>query len=157
MSGTTVLGIGNRLGGDDAAGAYLVQELHRRLKKAASPPPDITAIDAATAPESYTSIIRRERPALLILVDAADMGLSPGSIRIIPPQKISTSSFSTHQMPLSAFMAYVSEFCEHVVLIGVQPGNAEAGSKISATVRQSTKKLAELILENRITEVLPLE
>ena len=158
MNGTIVLGVGSRLGGDDAAGAYAVEKINRRLKKAkTSPSPPITAIDAATAPESYTSVIRRERPALLVLVDAADMNLPPGSLRIISPERIVAASFSTHQMPLSAFMSYVKEFCGEVLLIGIQPGQTEAGKEISTTVRQSVKKLAEAILEGRIAEIPMLE
>jgi len=90
MSRTIVLGIGNQLGGDDAAGIRLVGILNRRLHGAKAPyPAQVTAIDAGTAPESYTSVIRRHRPDLLLLVDAADMGLPPGALRIIRPEKIS--------------------------------------------------------------------
>jgi len=53
MSGTIVLGIGNRLGGDDAAGTCVVDMLNQRRHKAkALFPTEIMAIDASTAPES---------------------------------------------------------------------------------------------------------
>jgi hydrogenase 3 maturation protease len=133
MGGTIVLGIGNRLGGDDAAGTCVV--------------------DAGTAPESYTSVIRQHRPDLLILVDAADMGLSPGALRTIAPEKISVVSFSTHHMPLSMFIAYVKEFCGKVLLVGVQPERTEMGSGISKAVRNSVTKVAKAIREGRIAEI----
>ena len=154
MSGTIVLGIGNRLGGDDAAGTLVVDILNQRQYRAkALPSNEIIAIDASTAPESYTSVIRQHRPELLILVDAADMDLPPGTLRIITPEKISILSFSTHHMPLSMFIAYVKEFCGNVLLVGVQPERTETGRGISKTVRKSMKKLAEAILEGRITEI----
>ena len=154
MSGTLVLGIGNRLGGDDAAGTHVVDMINRRRHRAkALFPPEIMAIDAGAAPESYTSVIRQRRPDLLILVDAADMGLPPGALRTIAPEKISVVSFSTHHMPLSMFIAYVKEFCGKVLLVGVQPERTEAGSGISKAVRKSVKKLAEVILEGRIAEI----
>ena len=165
MGGTIILGIGNRLDGDDAAGTYVVDVLNpalraltagRRRAKALSPA-EILPIDAATVPESYTSIIRRQRPDLLILVDAADMGLPPGALRTITPEKISTLSFSTHHMPLSTFVSYVKEFCGNVVLIGVQPGQTELGRRISKAVRKSVKELAEAILEGRIAEIPVLD
>lgn len=154
MSGTIVLGIGNRLGGDDAAGICVVDMLnHRQHRAKAFLPAQIIAIDVGAAPESYTSVIRHHRPDLLILVDAADMGLPPGALRIIPPEKISMLSFSTHHMPLSMFTSYVKEFCGEVVLVGVQPEQTEMGKHTSKTVRKSVKKLTETILEVRIAEI----
>ena len=154
MSGTIVLGIGNRLGVDDAAGTCVVDMLNQRRHRTRAPvPAEIMAIDVGTAPESYTSVIRQHRPDLLILVDAADMGLPPGALRTIAPEKISVVSFSTHHMPLSMFISYVEEFCGNVLLVGVQPERTEAGSGISKEVRKSVKKLAEAILEGRIAEI----
>jgi hydrogenase 3 maturation protease len=154
MGGTIVLGIGNRLGGDDAAGTCVVDMLNRGRHRAnALLPPEIMAIDAGTAPESYTSVIRQHRPDLLILVDAADMGLSPGALRTIAPEKISVVSFSTHHMPLSMFIAYVKEFCGKVLLVGVQPERTEMGSGISKAVRNSVTKVAKAIREGRIAEI----
>ena len=161
MSGTIILGIGNRLGGDDAAGTHLVDMLNPALsalragqhRAEAILPTEIMAIDAGTAPESYTSVIRQHRPDLLILVDAADMGLPPGVLRAIAPEKISVLSFSTHNIPLSTFISYVEEFCGEVLIVGVQPVQTEMGSGISKAVRKGVKKLVEAILEGRTNEI----
>ena len=158
MSGTVVLGIGNRLGGDDAAGTRVADILNRRQQRGKALSTDeMVAIDAGPAPESYTSVIRRRRPDLLILVDAADMGLPPGAPRIITPEKISVPSFSTHHMPLSAFISYVKEFCGTVLLVGVQPEQVETGSRLSKAVRKGVEELAGAILEDRVTEIPLLE
>jgi len=158
MSGTIVLGIGNQLGGDDAAGTCLAGMLNRRQHKAKTlHSAEVTAIDAGTAPESYTSVIRQHRPELLILIDAADMGLPPGALRTIPPEKISVLSFSTHHMPLSMFISYVEESCGKVLLIGVQPKQTDVASRLSKAVRKSMTELAEAILEGRVAEIPRLE
>jgi hydrogenase 3 maturation protease len=161
MGGTIVLGIGNRLGGDDAAGTCVVDMLNSALRALSAgrhraetlPPADIMAIDAGTAPESYTSVIRQHRPDLLILVDAADMGLPPGALRTIMPEKVSVLSFSTHHIPIPMFVSYVKEFCGKVLLVGVQPEQTETGTGISKAVRKSVEKLAEAILEGQLTEI----
>jgi hydrogenase 3 maturation protease len=154
MSGTIVLGIGNRLGGDDAAGTCVVDVLNQRQNKIrALLDTEIVAIDVGTAPENYTSVIRQHRPDLLILVDAADIGLPPGVLRAIKPEKISILSFSTHNIPLSTFISYVEEFCGEIIIVGVQPEQTEMGSGISKTVRRSVKKLTEAILKGRIAEI----
>ena len=158
MSGTIVLGIGNRLGGDDAAGNCVVDILDRRCNRAKDPLlAEIIAIDTGTAPESYTSVIRRQRPDLLILIDAADMGLPPGSLRTIVPDKINILSFSTHHIPVPTFVSYVKEFCGKILVIGVQPEQTEIGKGISKAVHKSVKELAEAILGERVAEIMPLE
>jgi hydrogenase 3 maturation protease len=158
MSGTIVLGIGNRLGGDDAAGALVADVLNQKgWRTEVLAAAQVTAINGGTAPESYTSVIRRHRPDLLILVDAADMGLPSGAVRIIAPENISVLSFSTHSMPLSMFVSYVQEFCGKVLVIGVQPERTETGRRISRAVQRSARQLAELILEGRLAEIPPLE
>jgi hydrogenase 3 maturation protease len=158
MNGTIVLGIGNRLGGDDAAGALVVDIINKKRQGAkALLSTEIMAIDAGTAPESYTSVIRQHQPDLLILVDAADMGLPPGALRTITPEKISILSFSTHNIPLPMFVSYVKEFCGKVLLVGVQPEQTETGRGISKAVRKSVKKLAGAILEGRTAEIPSLE
>jgi hydrogenase 3 maturation protease len=161
MSGTIILGIGNRLGADDAAGTLVVDMLDRALKAPSAGRheartlhnAEIMTIDAGTTPESYTSVIRRHQPGLLILADAADMGLPPGSLRIIPPERIRTLSFSTHYMPLSTFISYVEGFCGKVLLVGVQPEQTEVGAPISNVVRKSARRLVKAILEGRVGEI----
>src|SRR4030042_4224099 len=158
MSRTIILGIGNRLGGDDAAGPAVVDRLNQRRQRAGAPlSTDIMAIDAGTAPESYPSVIRQHQPDLLILVDAADMGLPAGALRVIPPKKISVLSFSTHHMPLSMFISYVEESCGKVLLIGVQPERTEMGGPISKAVRKSMMELFEALLEGQVAEIPLLE
>ena len=158
MGSTIILGIGNRLGGDDAAGTYVVDMLKQRQHRAKVVlHAEIMAIDAGTAPESYTSVIRKHRPDLLILIDAADMGLPPGALRTIAPDRISALSFSTHSIPLSLFASYVEEFCGKVLLVGVQPEQTKTGRGISKAVRKSVKKLAEAILKGEIAEIPLLE
>jgi hydrogenase 3 maturation protease len=155
MSHKIVLGIGNPLGGDDNIGPYVTRRLQKRVKEVRRQ--DIIAIDAGSAPEGYTSVIRQHRPEQLVLVDAADMGLPPGSIRLLPPDKIKTLSFSTHSMPLSALISYVQEFCGQVHIIGVQPERTAIGDKLSQVVQKSGERVAGLIFDDRLEEISVLE
>ena len=158
MSSTIILGIGNPLSGDDAAGTCVADMLIQRRHGVKSlPTDDLMAIDAGSAPEGYTSVIRQHQPDLLILVDAADMGLPPGALRTIMPEKISILSFSTHHMPLSMFISYVNAFCGKVLLVGVQPERTEMAGRISKAVRKSMRELVEVILEGRVAEIPLLE
>ena len=159
-----VLGIGNTLNGDDGVGVYVMESIDKYFRKGkgakqagAETEREVIAINCGTSPENYTSVIRRHNPDMLILVDAADMGLSPGSSRTIPPEKIGIMLFSTHDVPLSLFISYVSEFCRDVVLIGIQPGKLEVGTALSNTVQQGGNRVADLIIKKRLDEIKPLE
>ena len=157
-----VLGIGNALRGDDGIGIHIVQTLKRCLEefqtgakqaKFIELRKELIAVDCSTTPESYTSAIREHNPDRLILVDAANMGLSPGSYRIIPPEKIGVMCVSTHNMPLSLFVSYVREFCRDVVLIGIQPETMDLGATLSSAVRTGGEDVANIIIEGRLNEI----
>ena len=161
-----LLGIGNILNGDDGIGIYIAQTLNKYLKnvrkekkraKIEDTRRNIIVVDCGTTPENYTSIIRKHRPDTLVLVDAADMGLSPGSYRIIPPEKIEAMHFSTHNIPLSIFISYVNQFCGEVVLIGIQPDRMDTGTALSSVVQNNGDQVAAIIMEERLHEIKPLE
>ena len=160
-----ILGIGNTLKCDDGIGTYVTEKINKYLKGAKKGSKQATiggtrkviAIDCGITPESYTSIIRKHNPDTLILVDAADMGLSPSSYRIIPPEKIEAIHISTHNMPLSIFISYVGEFCKDVILIGIQPDNTGFGITLSNAVQRSGDRVVSLIIEKRLNEIRPLE
>jgi hydrogenase 3 maturation protease len=161
-----LLGIGNTLKGDDGIGIYIAQKLNQYLKAAKKESKQagvtetrrkVIVIDCGTTPENYTAIIRKYSPDTLILVDAADMGLSPGSYRIIPPEKIEVMHFSTHNIPLSILISYVSESCGEVVLIGIQPDRMDIGTTLSSVVQKNGDHVVKLMIEGRLDEIKPLE
>ncbi len=161
-----ILGVGNTLKGDDGIGIYVVERINKYLEevkkgskqaKFTGATGKVTAIDCGTTPENYTSIIKRHNPDRLILVDAAEMGLTPGSYRIIPPEKIEVMHVSTHNMALSFLISYISEFCKLIVLVGIQPERMDFGTALSSTVQRSGDHVANLIIEERLNEIMTLE
>jgi len=77
-------------------------------------------------PENFTSVVRRMKPSHVVLIDAAEMGRSPGDVAIIDVGKISATRVSTHAMPLSVLMDYLKkELKVKVALIGIQPITSE--------------------------------
>lgn len=149
-----VLGVGNSMKGDDGVGPRVVGRLTAacRLPAARSGSDRaaaVVALDCGVTPENYTSVVRRLRPALLLIVDAADMGLAAGECRIIPAGRVGALGLSTHSMPLSLFISYVSELASRVVLIGVQPRLMGLGAPMSSEVAEAGDALAALIAQGR--------
>jgi hydrogenase 3 maturation protease len=161
-----VLGIGNSLKGDDGVGPYVVSRLNDRSCSvpAASDGAAATgrgterfAIDCGMVPENFGSVVRQHSPDRVVLVDAAEMGLPPGSARVVPPEQAGLMCVSTHRMPLSLFVSYVKEFCPDVVLVGIQPERMELGAAMCREVVETADRLAALIAEGRLSEILLLE
>jgi hydrogenase 3 maturation protease len=161
-----ILGIGNNLKGDDGVGPYVVGRLNDRLCSPAATPDGAAAagagmerfaIDCGMVPENSGSVVRQHGPHRVLLVDAAEMGLPPGSARAIPPEKAGLMCVSTHRMPLSLFVSYLKEFCPNVVLIGIQPERIELGAAMSREVIEAADRLAALIAEGRLSEIRLLE
>jgi hydrogenase 3 maturation protease len=107
-----VMCIGNRDGGDDAVGPYVADKLKDS---------GVEVIDCGTTPENYTSVVKKHNPELLVIIDAVDMGLEPGEIRIVPKEKIGVMHISTHGIPLSVLMNYLEQHVKKVMLVGIQP------------------------------------
>ncbi len=141
-----LLGIGNELNGDDAIGIWVA----RKFKA-----DGWISIDCATVPENYIGDIARAKPEEIVLVDAAEMGLEPGEIRIIPKEKLSKASFSTHTIPLSIFMTHLGQMTRaKIYLIGIQPKRVYGD--MSREVMKAGEKVIDIIKNGRIDEIKPL-
>ena len=120
MSGSLVLTVGSVLRGDDAAGPLLAKMLTD------NPVEGWEVIDGGQSPEDELSVIRRKAPDLLLLVDAADMGLEPGEIRILQEEDVYTDFLiTTHSLPLTYLLSELKACCKEVVFVGIQPSHTE--------------------------------
>lgn len=142
-----VMCVGNREGGDDAVGPYIADQLKKHN--------NIPVIDCGTIPENYTSVVKRQKPQQLILIDAVEMGLYPGEIRIIPKGKIGRMHVSTHGIPLSVLMEYLEHYVESIVLIGIQPETMNGD--MTEKVRRSGDVIVQLLLQNAIRDIQVLK
>lgn len=147
MAKYVLMGVGNDMRGDDAAGV----EIARKLAGAS----DWAALDCGTVPEDFTGIVRRENPESVVLVDAAEMGLAPGENRKIPKEKMGVLCLTTHNLPLSVLIEYLEEIvgAGNVHLIGIQPNDLRLGAPMSNEVEVSIQKLAEILKENKWREI----
>jgi hydrogenase 3 maturation protease len=139
-----LLGIGNTLRRDDGIGCLVARRFTNEGWK---------AIDCGTAPENFTAVVRRERPDLLVLVDAADMGLEPGEFRRIPPHRIQDVGIGTHQLPLSHLIAYLAPDAGEIILVGIQPKTVADGEAISTEVIEGARRLMAHIRENTLDRI----
>lgn len=137
-----ILGIGNPLRSDDAAGALVARELGKsRLIQDLD---FIRVLEAGHAPENCTAELRRFAPTTVILVDAAQMNEAPGTIRWIRMDELDGLSASTHTMPLSLLAKYLTlELDCDVELLGIQPRSNEVGETVGEAVLQAVDEVVQ--------------
>jgi hydrogenase 3 maturation protease len=139
-----LLGIGNPLLGDDGAGNYVADRFRA---------PGWMVVDCGTVPENFTGTVKREHPELLLLVDAADMALSPGEFRIVRPDDIAAVTFGTHSLPLNLFLEYLAESVGAAIFIGIQPGRIIMGEGLSDPVRQGADRLISILARGAVDTI----
>lgn len=144
-----VVGVGQTLKGDDAAGVLVAQALVKRQRAGSSDAPrpapfSLLVVEAAHAPENCTGAIRRFAPDLVVLVDAAEMGDPPGTIRWLDWRDTAGLDVSTHTLSPSMVARYlVAELRCEVALIGIQPQDTSLGVPVSPPVRRAVRTVAD--------------
>lgn len=154
-----ILGIGHELRGDDAAGVVAARELQSLVgaslalalgDRQGSP---LRIIDAGAAPEAFTGQLRRFRPDLVIMIDAAQMDLPPGSIRAIEWQDTIGLSASTHSLPLNVIAQYlISELACDVIILGLQAAANDFDTPLSPAMRRAVDEVT-LTLAAQLTSI----
>jgi len=145
-----VLTVGNSLMGDDGAGPLLAELLE------ATPAKGWTVLDGGATPENVTHIVRAEAPARVLLVDAADMKLPPGTVcRINEADVAKQFLINTHAIPLDFLIASLRETVPHVTFVGIQPAMVTFWGDISPSVRTAVKRLHRSLVEGREPDDLP--
>lgn len=149
-----VLGVGNDLKGDDAVGWYVVDRLEKRFSG------DHHLLRIKTSvPENHVREITDFAPKHLVVVDAADFGLKPGSVKVVREYQIKGSALSSHSSPLTVFLRLYQEgetTNRPVTIIGVQKKENEFGQPMSEEVMRTGEMLADIIgrlYENKILDI----
>ncbi|MBS0925331.1 hydrogenase maturation peptidase HycI [Providencia sp. JGM181] len=111
-----MLAVGNSMMGDDGAGPMLFDLMQQ------TPIDDWVAINGGSSPESVSHQVRALKPQRLLIVDAADIGLAPGEIRVIDPDDIAEMFImSTHNLPLNFLIDQLKEDVGEIIFLGIQP------------------------------------
>jgi hydrogenase 3 maturation protease len=139
-----VLGIGMNWKSDDRLGVALARSLAKKLPAE----PDIRIISGGEAPENFTGAIRDFSPSHVILLDAVDHGLEPGTVFLADEQSITIGDMTSHHLPLRLLMRFLGASLPcRVILVGVQPQSLRPGNRLSAPVKKTLPLLAEFLAE----------
>lgn len=146
-----ILGCGNVLFGDDGFGP----EVANRLQASGSLPPDVEALDVGTGVRDilFTLLLAEQKPRLIILVDCADTGDSPGTLRHLSIDEIPVNKradLSLHQVPTGNLLRELHTECGvEVTILVVQPEFVpkEVQPGLSQVVSEAVERACQAIMD----------
>jgi len=141
-----VAGIGNAIRCDDYVGVRVVEDLRGRTSQA------VHLIECETVPESFVDEIVSIQPSHVLLIDAAVLGLSPGTAHLYEVEEVAdVPSISTHTLPLRVFSDYVGMLTgARIALLLIEPKCLDFGDVMSEVVEEAATRV-----ENALLSYLP--
>ena len=141
LPATLVIGLGNLLRGDDGVGVRLAQMLAKQTL-----PNDVEVVDGGTQGLGLVPLLEgRQR---VILVDAADIGQTPGTFRRFT---LAEAVLTGDELHLAIHAAGLREALllakalkivpDQVVIFGVQPANIEWHNGLSPPVEAALERM----------------
>ncbi|MEO0076678.1 MAG: hydrogenase 3 maturation endopeptidase HyCI [candidate division WOR-3 bacterium] len=135
-----IVGVGNRLRGDDSIGSLIAETLSRQYQINQDKFQDkkIIIIDAETTPENFIDKIVQAKPSWVIFIDACNFGGKPGEFKLFEENEIKELAYgllSTHTLPLTLTIELIKK--QHncrVSLLAIQPKQLTFGEGLSLEV-----------------------
>jgi hydrogenase maturation protease len=152
-----VLGIGNTILTDEAAGVRAVEALERGWKL----PENVLAIDGGTS--GMEMIEDLSNLDFLIVLDVVKTGAAPGTVVKIAGDEIPVffrSKLSPHQIALPDVLAsleLLDTMPKEIVVLGVEFISLELGMEMTPTVAEKVPVLAAMAAEELISRGYALE
>ena len=134
-----LIGLGNRIRGDEGAGSLLAGSLKDNLS--------INVIDAEMSIENYIEQVIKDKPDTVIIVDAVSMNLEPGALSIYSDIEITKNHFSPHGISLQFLKDYlINAGVACLIFIGIQPLHTTLGGELSEPAKEALNKLERIFL-----------
>jgi hydrogenase 3 maturation protease len=115
-----VFGVGDVKMRDDGVGPYVISTLHEILPTSQA----VKLVNGSTVPEMYRDEIVAFHPAHLLIVDAANMQMEPGTVRIVELQQMKGYlPTSSHSLPMTLVVDWIKTELPDtdVFLLAIQP------------------------------------
>ncbi|MEA3287744.1 MAG: hydrogenase maturation protease [Candidatus Marinimicrobia bacterium] len=159
MTTLTVIGVGNRLRGDDAVGSLVIDALANMSDQ------DLELVDAGSDALSILEYLEGRQQ--VIIVDACCMGRDPGSVVSFDPAQaqliLDDDPMSLHGLGLAEALKIADSLemlPESLKIIGIEPDSLQFKGTLSQPVQQALKTVVKKIQDVfkrklEVIEVLP--
>ncbi len=133
-----ILGLGNTDRADDGAGILVAEDLKSLF-------PDISFSEHDGVEGVVLDISDRKEKATVFFVDAADLRLSPGSIRVVEKDEIRETEITTHRVAIALMASMLESKGKKTAVICIQPASIEFRGKVTKEVSDSVKGLSAIL------------
>ena len=134
----TVVGIGRPDAGDDGVGGLLINLLAGRTSA--------SLFDAETTPENFIGPITRTAPDVIVLVDALHFDGPVGEVRLLEPDQLANTDFTTHALSPQILLDFLTERTgARCLVLGVQPGRSGLNTPMSPPVADAARHIADVL------------
>ena len=141
-----IIGVGNPLMGDDAAGTMVLKILSEK-----GLPRGIDIVDAGTGGMTLLHLLAKYDS--IVIVDTVDMGLKPGELRTFSPEDVISikgeRKFSLHEADVFEMIMLARQLghCPaKITICAIQPRTIRLTRGLSREVREAMPDLAERVL-----------
>lgn len=143
-SSVVVAGIGNAIRSDDYIGVKIVEDLQGKVSEA------VRLIECETVPESFVDEIVEIMPTHVLLIDAAILGLRPGTAHLYDAEEVmNVPTISTHTLPLRVFCEYVQKLTgARIALLLIEPKNVDFGEGLTPEVDAAAVRVGTALLND---------
>ncbi|OHD72386.1 MAG: hypothetical protein A2W19_13645 [Spirochaetes bacterium RBG_16_49_21] len=141
---TCIVGMGNYLKRDDAAGLFVVEGLKKR-----GVPGGVILMNVEDVPENYAYQIAELDCDNVLIVDAVQSGGEVGSVlfgRLCEMEEIA-GDYSTHKLSLALTGKILEKYHKKVWLLGIEVRDTGFGAGLSNEVNQSVRLICDLIVD----------
>ncbi len=154
MASLTVIGVGNRLRGDDAIGPLLIDAL------SSQPDPRVELVDAGN--DALGILEYFEGRDHVMVVDACRMGREAGCVVQIDPLQIDLvikeDPISLHGLGLAESIKMAESLDmlpENLKIVGIEPESIQFNGSLSVPVQRALKMVIEIVEDklNRVSQL----
>ena len=139
-----VLGLGNTDRADDGAGVLVALALKKLF-------PSFSYSEHDGVEGTVLDISEKEEDAVAFFVDAANLNMTPGSIKLVRKDDIKQTEITTHRVAVALMATILERTGKRSAVICIQPGRIEFRGRVTKpvhdTIRTVTSVLKELMTD----------
>lgn len=141
-----IIGIGSTIAGDDGIGPAVIEELRTRNLDGQA---ELVSLET----DALGIVEYLENADTVVIIDAAQMGATPGSVLTFPAKNAKVSvqadAYSLHGLGLGYALRLAEKlgYTADVWIVGIEPVTVEPGDAMSDVVAASVKPAADAVCE----------
>jgi hydrogenase maturation protease len=135
-----VLGLGNTDRADDGAGVLVALALKKLF-------PSFSYSEHDGVEGTVLDISDKDEDAVAFFVDAANLNMTPGSIKLVRKDDIKQTEITTHRVAVALMATILERTGKKSAVICIQPGRTEFRGRVTKPVREAIATVMSVLNE----------